>query len=164
MSSCLFCRIVAGAEPAIVVHRDPLCMAFMDIHPLAPGHVLLIPTAHAERLDQLDHATRRHLYRVMDALVAAQRRAGLGVEGSQLIVNDGKAANQHIPHVHLHLVPRRRGDSIGFFWRVLLHFTGIFGPRTREAELQAHADAIAAHWPAAWAEHADDALAAATAA
>jgi histidine triad (HIT) family protein len=61
-------------------------------------------------------------------------------------------------------VPRRRGDSIGFFWRVLLHFTGIFGPRTRQAELQKHADAIAAHWPAAWAEHADDALAATTAA
>jgi histidine triad (HIT) family protein len=156
MPQCLFCKIAAGAEPAVVVHRDERCVAFMDVHPLAPGHVLLIPMTHAERLDQLDAATRQHLYRVMDALIAAQRRAGLGVEGSQLIVNDGKAANQHIPHVHLHLVPRRRGDAIGFFWRVLLHFTGLFGPRTKREALQNHADAIAAQWPAAWAESGDD--------
>ncbi len=152
MPQCLFCKIAAGAESAVVVHRDERCLAFMDIHPLAPGHVLLIPLTHAERLDQLDTATRRHLYRVMDALVAAQRRAGLGLEGSQLIVNDGRAANQHIPHVHLHLVPRTRGDAIGFFWRVLLHFTGLFGPRTKREALQAKADAIVTHWPAAWAE------------
>jgi histidine triad (HIT) family protein len=156
MSQCLFCKIAAGTEPAVVVHRDERCMAFMDVHPLAPGHVLLIPLTHAERLDQLDTATRRHLYRAMDALVAAQRRAGFGVEGSQFIVNDGKAANQHIPHVHLHLVPRRRGDAIGFFWRVLLHFTGLFGPRTRREALQVQADAIASQWAAAWAESGDD--------
>lgn len=148
MPPCLFCKIAAGTEPAVVVHRDAHCLAFMDVHPLAPGHVLLVPLAHAERLDQLDAATRAHLYRTMDALIAAQRAAGLGVEGSQLIVNDGRAANQHIPHVHLHLVPRRRGDALGFFWRVLLHFTGLFGPRTRRGRLQAHADAIAARLPA----------------
>jgi histidine triad (HIT) family protein len=156
MSSCLFCKIVAGDEPAVVVHRDAQCMAFMDVHPLSPGHVLLIPTAHAERLDQLDAATRAHLYRVMDTLIAAQRLAGLGVEGSQLIVNDGKAANQHIPHVHLHLVPRRRGDALGFFWRVFLHFTGLFGPRARRDRLQAHAEAIAAQLPSAWAQSGDE--------
>lgn len=156
MPDCLFCKIAAAAEPAIVVHRDALCLAFMDVHPLAPGHVLLIPHAHAERLDQLDIPTRRHLYRAMDALIAAQRKAGLGVHGSQLIVNDGKAANQHIPHVHLHLVPRSRGDAIGFFWRVLLHFTGLFGPRARREDLQAQADAIAAHLQAAWAEQGDE--------
>lgn len=141
---CLFCRIAAGAEPSARVHEDEHCFAFMDIHPLGQGHVLLIPRQHVEKLDELPAATRRHLYQVFDELLAAQRRAGFGVEGSHLIVNDGKASNQHVPHAHLHLVPRRTGDALGFAWRLLLHFTGLFGPRTVQPVLQAQAEAIAA--------------------
>lgn len=141
---CIFCRIVAGSAPAALVYRDEHCMAFMDVHPLGQGHVLLIPLAHVEKLEQLGDEQRSHLYRVYDQVLAAQRRAGFGVEGTHLIVNDGKATNQHIPHAHLHLVPRRRGDALGFAWRLLLHFSGLFGPRTRDETLQAQARAIAA--------------------
>lgn len=141
---CIFCSIVAGSAPAALVHRDEHCMAFMDVHPLGQGHVLLIPLAHVEKLEQLDAEQRSHLYRVYDQVLAAQRRAGFGVEGTHLIVNDGKASNQHIPHAHLHLVPRRRGDALGFAWRLLLHFSGLFGPRTRDETLQVQARAIAA--------------------
>jgi histidine triad (HIT) family protein len=141
---CIFCTIVAGAAPAAQVYRDEHCMALMDVHPLGQGHVLLIPLQHVEKLEQLSAPTRQHLYQVFDSLVAAQRRAGFGVEGTHLIVNDGKATNQHIAHAHLHLVPRKRGDALGFGWRMFLHFTGIFGWRSRHNILQAQADAIAA--------------------
>jgi histidine triad (HIT) family protein len=140
---CLFCRIAAGAEHCARVYQDDHCFAFMDIHPLGQGHVLLIPRQHVEKLDQLSAATRQHLYQVFDDLLAAQRRAGFGVEGSHLIVNDGKASNQHIPHAHLHLIPRRSGDALGFGWRMFLHFTGLFGFRTGQDILQAQAAAIA---------------------
>jgi histidine triad (HIT) family protein len=140
---CIFCKIIAGSLPAAHVYRDEQCVAFMDVHPLGAGHVLLIPLQHVEKLEQLQESTRQHLYGVFDKLVAAQRRAGFGIEGTHLIVNDGKATNQHIPHAHLHLVPRERGDALGFGWRMLLHFSGIFGFRTPHARLQAQADAIA---------------------
>lgn len=142
MKSCVFCQIVAGELPAAIVHEDDRCVAFMDIHPLTPGHVLLIPRRHVEKLEELDASDRTHLYRLVDQLVAAQRGAGYGVEGTHLIVNDGKATNQHVPHVHLHLVPRRRGDSLGFFFRLLGHFLGLFGFRTRMTKLGEQAAAI----------------------
>ncbi|WP_259768960.1 HIT family protein, partial [Pseudomonas protegens] len=115
--NCIFCQIVAGTLPAAVVYRDEHCMAFMDVHPLGAGHVLLIPQPHVEKLDQLPGFVRQHLYQVFDGLLAAQRRAGYGVEGTHLLVNDGRATNQHIPHAHLHLIPRKRGDALGFAGR-----------------------------------------------
>jgi histidine triad (HIT) family protein len=141
---CLFCKIAVGAEDCARVYADDHCVAFMDIHPLTPGHVLLIPRQHVEKLEALDSGTRQHLYAVFERLVAAQRRAGLGVEGTHLIVNDGKATNQHIPHAHLHLVPRQRGDGFGFGMRMFMHFTGLFGPRTPLPKLREQARGIQA--------------------
>lgn len=139
---CLFCKISAGLEPAVQVYADKHCLAFMDIHPLGRGHLLLIPRQHVEQLAELDEAQRAHLYRVYDRLLAAQRRAGLGVKGSHLLVNDGRAANQHVPHAHLHLIPREPGDSLGFGLRMFLHLTGLFGPRSAHERLQAEAERI----------------------
>ncbi|MCO8313926.1 HIT family protein [Pseudomonas mandelii] len=142
--TCIFCQIAADALPSALVYRDEYCTAFMDVHPLGQGHVLLIPQAHVEKLEQLPTSIRQHLYQVFDTLLAAQRRAGFGVEGTHLIVNDGKATNQHIPHAHLHLVPRRRGDALGFGMRMFMHFTGVFGRRTPLETLRRQALLIAA--------------------
>ncbi|AZC33224.1 HIT family protein [Pseudomonas sp. 22526] len=142
--TCIFCQIAAGELPSALVYRDTHCMAFMDVHPLGQGHVLLIPLAHVEKLEQLPTVIRQHLYQVFDTLLAAQRRAGFGVEGTHLIVNDGKATNQHIPHAHLHLVPRQRGDGLGFGMRMFMHFTGVFGRRTPLQTLRRQALVIAA--------------------
>ncbi|HYD58739.1 MAG TPA: HIT family protein [Noviherbaspirillum sp.] len=141
-TACLFCKIVGKTEPAVHVYEDATCIAFMDIHPLGKGHVLVIPRQHAQKLDELDVATRMHLFAVCDRIVGAQRRAGLGVNGTHLLLNDGKATNQHVPHVHFHLIPRTGTDSLGFFFRMLLHFTGLFGLRTSAATLQQQADMI----------------------
>ncbi|HJV75073.1 MAG TPA: HIT family protein [Noviherbaspirillum sp.] len=144
VDSCLFCRIVAGAEAAIHVHEDALCTAFMDIHPLGTGHVLVIPKSHAQKLEELDEPIRHHLFGVCNRIVAAQRRAGFGVNGTHFLLNDGKAANQHVPHVHFHLIPRDGRDNGRFFVRMVLHITGLFGMRTAIPTLQAQAEAIRA--------------------
>ena len=142
---CLFCRIVAGDEPAVHLHEDELCIAFMDIHPLGSGHVLVIPKRHAQKLEELDEPVRQHLFAVCNRIVAAQRSAAFGVDGSHFLLNDGKAASQHVPHVHFHLIPRSGRDKLGFFFRMVLHITGLFGLRTPESTLQAQAARIRAH-------------------
>lgn len=144
-TACLFCKIAARTEPAIHVHEDELCIAFMDIHPLGTAHVLVIPKLHAEKLEGLDDSVRLHLFKVCNRIVAAQREAGFGVDGTHFLLNDGKASNQHIPHVHFHLIPRSGNDNAGFFWRLILHFTGLFGMRTPARTLESQAERIRRH-------------------
>lgn len=117
-------------------------MAFMDIYPLGEGHVLVIPKSHACRLEELDNATQSHLFDVANRIIEAQRRAGYGTEGTNLLINDGKAANQTIPHVHIHLIPRKRGDLIQSAFRLLVHVSGYFGFRTRQDTLLKQAERI----------------------
>ena len=113
MATCLFCRILAGELEASIVWRDELCTAFMDIQPVNPGHVLVVPNAHAADLAQLDEASAAHLMRVAHRLTAALRSSGLKCEGVNLFVADGEAAMQEIFHVHLHVIPRYQGDGFG---------------------------------------------------
>lgn len=141
-AACLFCHIAAGTEPAILVHEDELCISFMDIHPVGTGHVLVIPKQHAQKLQELGAPVQGHLFAVCNRIVAAQRRAGLGVDGTHILLNDGKATNQHVPHVHFHLIPRTGHDSASFFFRMVLHFTGLFGRRTPVPVLAAQAERI----------------------
>lgn len=144
-ANCLFCKIATQAEPAVHVHEDALCICFMDIHPLGAGHVLVIPKQHAQKLDELDESVQHHLFAVCNRIVAAQRQAGMGVDGTHFLLNDGAATNQHVPHVHFHLIPRSGRDSLGFFFRIFLHFTGLFGLRTPVQTLQAQAERIRSH-------------------
>ena len=142
ISRCLFCKIAARSEPAAYIHEDEFSVSFMDIHPLGTGHVLVVPKRHAQKLEELDESVQHHLFAACNRIVAAQRRAGLGVDGSHFLLNDGKAANQHVPHVHFHLIPRSGSDNAGFFFRMLLHFTGLFGLRTSTEALQLQAERI----------------------
>ncbi|PIE44464.1 MAG: HIT family protein [Gammaproteobacteria bacterium] len=134
--------MVARNEPSVVVHEDDACLAFMDIYPLGQGHVLVIPKQHATRLEELDNATQGHLFDVANRIIEAQRKAGFGRGGTNLLINDGKAANQTIPHVHIHLIPRKSGDMIHSAIRLILHVSGFFGFRTRTQTLQKQANNI----------------------
>ncbi|MFH1143454.1 MAG: histidine triad nucleotide-binding protein [Candidatus Eisenbacteria bacterium] len=103
---CLFCKIVAGAIPAEKVYEDDRLLAFRDIHPAAPTHVLLIPKAHVATLDDL---TPEH-----DALIGALLRAASTVaraeglaDGYRLIANCGRGAGQAVFHVHVHILGGR---------------------------------------------------------
>ena len=111
---CVFCEILAGRQPASIVHRDGASCAFMDIFPVNPGHVLVIPNAHAAVLAELEPEAGAQLFRVGQQLAAALRRTELRCEGVNLLLADGEAAGQEIFHVHLHVIPRYRGDGSGF--------------------------------------------------
>ena len=86
----------------------------MDIHPLNPGHVLVIPTCHAASLAELDPESGADLFRLGQRVAAAIRRSDLRCEGVNFLLADGEAAGQEIFHVHLHVIPRHRGDGSGF--------------------------------------------------
>ncbi len=144
MSDCIFCAIAAKRADASVVFEDDKVIAFMDIYPLAPGHVLVIPKNHAVYLQELSATAQRHLFSTANRIVKAQRAIGYGDEGTNILINDGKAANQLVPHVHVHLVPRAKGDLLASAFRLVLHLTGLMGIAARRTTLDEQAAAIRA--------------------
>lgn len=139
---CVFCQIANGEIPASRVHEDDQCLAFMDIHPLGRGHVLVVPRQHIVQSTDTDPAVTAHLFAVAHRILAAQRELGWGLEGTHLLLNDGRAANQTVPHMHVHVIPRERGDALRSIGRLALHVTRVFGPATRRAELDRQADLL----------------------
>ena len=114
--TCIFCEIVAGDAPASVVYRDPLVTAFMDIQPVNPGHLLVIPNEHAVYLADLPPATGGRMFEVAQLLAGALRRTRLKCEGINFFLADGEAAGQEVFHVHLHVLPRFAGDGFGLHY------------------------------------------------
>lgn len=110
--TCLFCKIVKGEIPAEKVLENERAVAFLDIQPLARGHALVIPKAHAERFAQM---LPEDAHAVMDLAQHVVRRQGIALDaaGVTIAVNDGRAAGQEVMHVHVHLVPRRETDGRG---------------------------------------------------
>lgn len=109
--SCLFCDIVAGQAPASIVYEDEVAMAFMDIQPVNPGHVLIVARDHASLLADLEPEVGGHLFGVGMQVAAALRRSPVRCEGINLYLADGAMAGQQVSHVHLHVVPRFVGDG-----------------------------------------------------
>jgi len=129
MDDCIFCAILAGRQPASFVYRDERCAAFLDIRPVNPGHTLVVPIRHAANLAELDPEDGAQMFRVARRLAAMLRRSGLRCEGVNLFLADGEAAGQEIFHVHLHVLPRFRGDGFG------LRFPPGYGQHPPRAEL-----------------------------
>jgi histidine triad (HIT) family protein len=113
-TACPFCAIVAGAEPAHVVLADDVAIGFLDQRPVFPGHVLVVPRLHIETfLDLPPGDVGPFMERVQR--VAAAVEHGLGADGSFVATNN--RVSQSVPHLHVHVVPRHRGDGLrGFFW------------------------------------------------
>lgn len=105
---------MAGAAPATTIFEDDDLLAFLDIRPITRGHTLIVPKTHATDLDELDPALGARLFAFGHRLAKAVRRSDLGTDSAHLLVNDGKAAFQTVHHVHLHVIPRRRGDTMTF--------------------------------------------------
>jgi histidine triad (HIT) family protein len=127
---CVFDEIVAGTRPAHLVLDEEHLLAFLDARPVFEGHTLVIPRTHVTTIADLQPAL---LSGFLDAgrRVAAAQRAALGADGTFFGLND--VVSQSVPHVHLHVIPRRRGDGLrGFFW-----------PRTRYADDAAAANLAA---------------------
>lgn len=108
---CVFCAIVAGTAPAAIVHEDAIAIAFLDLRQAVPGHVLVVPRAHVPTIYALDEATAAHLMTL--AVRIAKALAGDGApDGLNLWQSNGEAGGQEVPHVHLHVHPRRHGDGL----------------------------------------------------
>ena len=111
MSDCVFCNIVTGSDPASVVHEDDIVIAFMDIGPVNPGHVLVVPKSHFTHMADMDEETGAHLFKVCMRIERAIRKSGVRYEGTSLTLADGEAAGQDVFHLHMHGFPRFKGDS-----------------------------------------------------
>jgi histidine triad (HIT) family protein len=112
---CAFCRVLSGGgDEDLIVLEDTGTLAFLDHRPLFPGHSLLVPREHVETLVDLPDALLPELFSNARLLARAMEE-GLGAEGSFVAINN--RVSQSVPHLHVHVVPRRRKDGLrGFFW------------------------------------------------
>lgn len=114
MKDCTFCRISSGEVTAVRVYEDAQVLAFLDYRPLFPGHTLVIPRAHVPTLAELPDDLLVPVWSLVRSLTRAIPQA-LGAEGTFVGINN--RVSQSVPHLHVHVVPRRRGDGLrGFFW------------------------------------------------
>jgi histidine triad (HIT) family protein len=112
--NCLFCRIVSGEVPATVVYEDESSMGFLDHRPLFHGHTLLVPREHVETLGDLPKELVAPLFETTQLLTRVVESA-MDAEGTFVAMNN--RVSQSVPHLHVHVVPRRRKDGLkGFFW------------------------------------------------
>ena len=124
VADCAFCQIIAGEVPGHVVLETDDLVAFLDARPVFKGHVLLVPRAHVDTLPDLP-AELRDAFLAAAQRLATAAKEGLGAQGSFVAVNN--TVSQSVPHLHLHVVPRTKGDGLrGFFW-----------PRTKYADGEA---------------------------
>ena len=112
---CIFCRIAAAEIPSSIVFQNESAIAFLDIGPLADGHLLVIPRHHTDKLSELPAEQCSRLMECVPALGKALLGV-TGAEGYNLLCNEGVAAGQVVGHVHFHLIPRRSHDGLGYRW------------------------------------------------
>jgi histidine triad (HIT) family protein len=113
-ASCIFCQIIAGEAEASMVFEDDMVVVFLDIQPVTPGHLLVVPKEHVADLAGLDDVLGERMFTVARRMAAALRESGLRCEGVNLFLADGSAAGQSVFHTHLHVLPRFAGDGFGF--------------------------------------------------
>ena len=117
--ACIFCNIIDRSIPAYVIFEDEQHIAFLDKYPISIGHTLVLPKMHFERVKDMSRDAFSALYSrvyVLNQVITSR----LGATASHISINDGAAANQLIPHLHVHIIPRSHEDSAGFNARKLL--------------------------------------------
>jgi len=117
--ACVFCDIVSKTTPAYIIYEDQGYVAFLDKYPISIGHTLVLPKTHFERVNNMPQRDFCALYSrvyALNQLITSR----MGAAASHISINDGAAANQLIPHVHVHIIPRSPNDSAGFTARKLL--------------------------------------------
>ncbi|MFZ0834976.1 MAG: HIT family protein [Mycobacterium sp.] len=117
---CVFCEIVAGDAPAIRVHEDDDYLAILDIRPFTRGHTLVLPKRHTVDLTDTPPQTLADMVAIGQRIGLAARASELKADGTNIAINDGRAAFQSVFHIHLHVLPRHDGDKLAFAKGVLL--------------------------------------------
>ena len=114
LPDCVFCRIISGTTDGRLVHDGESIIAFLDKRPLFPGHVLVVPRTHVATFDEVDATVLQALFRDVHRISRAVERATAS-QGTFIALNN--KVSQSVPHVHVHVVPRSKGDGLrGFFW------------------------------------------------
>jgi histidine triad (HIT) family protein len=121
--SCVFCAIVAGEAPAIRIHEDDGYLAILDIRPFTRGHTLVLPKRHTADLTDTPPQTLADMVTIGRRIALAARATELA-DATNIAINDGRAAFQSVPHIHLHVLPRRNGDKLSFAKGMLLRRDG----------------------------------------
>ncbi len=135
---CIFCAIVARQAEASVVYEDETVVAFMDLNPVTPGHLLVVPREHVVGLEDIDKTTGAHVWSVGHDLARALRRSNMRCEGINVFLCDGEVAFQTVFHFHLHIIPRYAGDG----WSII-HASAQRERPLLDSDAQAVKDAIA---------------------
>jgi histidine triad (HIT) family protein len=117
--NCVFCDIVEGSTASYIIYQDERFVAVLDKYPISIGHSLMMPKKHYTRVEEMSQEEFAAMYVRVHQLnhIITSR---LGAQGSHISINDGAAANQLIPHVHVHIIPRSENDNAGFTARKLL--------------------------------------------
>ena len=116
MENCIFCRIIAGEIPSMRIYEDQDCIATLDIGPAAKGHTLIIPNKHfADVTDNAPEALLGKLMKVA-ASVGMRQKERLSAAGFNIVQNNGEAAGQTVPHLHIHVIPRYEGGPVMVAW------------------------------------------------
>lgn len=136
-TDCVFCKIVAKEIPAGIIHEDECSVAFLDVNPLAEGHVLVIPREHYARPVDMPPSACGALFSIVPKLGRALVEV-TGAEGFNVLLNSGQIAGQVVMHVHVHVVPRKPGDGLGYRWNA-----GTYAPGRGEELADAYRSALA---------------------
>lgn len=107
---CIFCDLIRGAGEVSICYEDSIAIAFLDVQPVNPGHVLVVPREHYEVLQDIPKDVGAHLYQVATKLIPHVQTAS-GATDMNIVVNSGAAAGQSVMHYHIHLIPRRADDG-----------------------------------------------------
>lgn len=113
MIDCIFCKIINRELPASIIHEDDHVIAFMDIQPVNPGHILVVPKVHKELIAELDESLTSKMFNVAAKVNLAIRKSDIKSEGINYFLADGEAAGQEVFHTHLHIFPRFHNDGFG---------------------------------------------------
>ncbi|ASK28713.1 HIT family protein [Chryseobacterium sp. T16E-39] len=113
MTDCIFCKIINRELPASIIHEDDHVIAFMDIQPVNPGHILVVPKVHKELIAEVDEDLTSRMFKIAAKINRAIRKSNIHSEGINYFLADGEAAGQEVFHTHLHIFPRFRNDGFG---------------------------------------------------
>lgn len=111
MNDCIFCKIASGEIPCSLVYQDDLVMAFKDIKPLAPVHILVIPKQHIESAQNINEDNSQIAGYIFEKLPGIAREAGIAESGYRVITNIGKDGGQLVPHLHFHILGGRKLET-----------------------------------------------------
>ncbi len=112
MAECVFCKIVSGEIPSKLLHSDELCVAFNDISPLAPVHILIIPREHISSASEVDASNSAAVAKIFETIPKLAKAAGIE-DGFRIVTNCGESAGQTVKHLHFHLLGGRELHSMG---------------------------------------------------